>query len=434
MPHEQRAVGGTVAPRDGRPQPVPDRGVMVSDRVDRLASRAVFMCAFRSMFLAAAAYAALGLALWTGYLAYGIAVPTVPGGPIVWHAHEMMFGFGLAAVTGFALTAIAELTATPAFTPRTIVGFAALWLAGRVLFWSSGILGSLPAAIADVALPVALAVALGPRLLRDPERRHHGFLWPIIALAAVAAGFHVDLWRGAYPMRWVDAAIGAMMTLVLVALGRVSVRIVNDALEATHRDDDDPPRYLARPPRRNLAISAIAAATLVDLVAPGSPVGGWLALAAAAAILNILNDWHVGRALLTRYAFVLYVAVWLMAAGYAALGAAALGAGLPASAARHLLSAGVMGLTIFAVMCIAGRIHAGYALDARRWVVVVAGSIVAAAIARAASPLAGDAAPIVQIASGAIWAAAFGVTLVHLGPVWWRPRIDGRHGCDEARS
>ena len=125
--------------------------------------------------------------------------------------------------------------------------------------------------------------------------------------------------RGAYPMRFIDAAVGATMALILVALGRVSMRIVNDAIDAMHRDDAEVPEYLARRPRRNLAIAIIAAATVVELVAPGTPAGGWLDLAAAAAVLNVLNDWHVGRALFTRWAFLLYLVAWLMALGYAAL-------------------------------------------------------------------------------------------------------------------
>ena len=406
---------------------------MPTSRPDHLASRALFMCPFRPMFLAAAAYAAAAVALWAGFLAFGLPVPVVAGGPVVWHAHEMMFGFGLAAVTGFALTAVPELTGTASFGARVALRFASLWLAGRILFWLSGVLGPLPAAVAGVALPIALAATIGSRLLRDSDRRHSGFLWAILALAATATGFHADVLRGAYPMRWIDASVGATMALVLVALGRISMRIVNDALDAAHRDGGDAPEYLARRPRRNLAIAAIAGATLAELIAPGSTIGGWLALAAAAAVLNVLNDWHVGRALLTRWALLLYSVYWLMALGYAALGASALGAGLPTTSGRHLLTAGVMGVSIFAVMCIAGRIHAGYPLDGRRWVFAAAALIVSATLARAFSPLAGEAARPLLMVSGACWMGAYALAVARLGVAWWRPRVDGGNGCDEVR-
>ncbi len=397
-------------------------------------SHPLFLCAFRPMFFASAAWAVIALALWSVFLAFDLPLPAVEGGPFVWHAHEMMFGFVLAAVTGFALTAVPEFTSTTPFRARVGFRFALLWLAGRILYGLSGVLGPWPTAAADLALPIALAATIGPRLLRDPDRRHTGFLWAIVAFAAAAAGFHADVLRGAYPMRFIDAAIGATMALVLVALGRVSMRIVNDALDAVHGGGGDVPEYLARRPRRNLAIAVVSAATVVELVAPGAAAGGWLMLAAAAAVLNVQNDWHVGRALFTRWAFLLYLVTWLMALGYAALGASALGAGIPPTSGRHLLTAGVMGLSIFAVMNIAGRIHAGYRLDAGRWVTLAALLIVVAAIARAGSPLAGEAARPLLLASGACWVAAFALVVARVGVLWWRPRVDGGRGCDEVRT
>ena len=81
---------------------------------DRLAARPLFMCGFRPFFLATVVYAVLLLLMWQGFLAAGLGVPAVPGGPVVWHAHELMFGFGLAAVAGF----LAGLLVYRAFAPH----------------------------------------------------------------------------------------------------------------------------------------------------------------------------------------------------------------------------------------------------------------------------------------------------------------------------
>lgn len=247
--------------------------------------------------------------------------------------------------------------------------------------------------------------------MADPERRHTGFFWGLLAIAAIAAGYHLDVLRGVDPLRWAYAGIGAMMVLIVVAMSRVSMRIVNDALDERRAlSDPDAPEYRARPPRRNLAIFAIALHTTVEFVAPQSPVAAWTALAAAAAVLNLLNDWHVGRALLTRLTSMLYAVYWLMALGYAAIGIALMTGAFGTSAGRHLLAAGAMGLSIYAVLSIAGRIHGGHPLDRRAWVPTGAALVVVAALARAGAGLPGlPAGTLLQVA-GVAWVAASACT------------------------
>ncbi len=417
----------------GRPASgTPPAARPIARAVDRIAAHPLFMCSFRPLFLAAAAYAALGLASWTAFLSFGLPVPAVPGGPIAWHAHELVFGFGLAAVAGFVATAVPEFTGTPALGPRVALALALAWLAARLSFWLSGLLGPWPAALLNTAFVGMLPALVATRLLRDPDRRHTGFLWGLVAMAAALAGYHVDTLRGLDPMRWVHAGIGVMMTLIVVAMSRVSMRIVNDALDARRAGPDpDAPEYRARPPRRNLAIFAIALHTVAEFVAPHSPVTGWTALAASAALLNLLNDWHVGRALFTRLAWILYTVYWLMALGYALIGLALMTDAFGASAGRHLLTAGAMGLSIYSVLCIAGRIHGGRPLDPRAWVPVGAALLVVAALARAGAGLPGLPALPLMLVAGIAWIAAFGLYLVRMVPVLAMPRTDGGSGCEE---
>ncbi len=421
---------------------------------DRLAAKPLFLCSFRSFFLATALYGVALLLGWLGFLATGIGLPEVPGGPIVWHAHELMFGFGLAAVAGFVLTAVPEFTATPAFGRRVTLVLLLCWAAARLAFWLSGVLGAggaVLAALLNSGFMAAIVVLVAPRLWRDPERRHLSFLWGLAAMWLVVGGFHADVLRGLYPMRWVLAGAGVMMVLIVVAMSRVSMRIVNDALDAERlrraaergdavagerprlpgEDDDELPAYRARPPRRNLAVFGIAAHTLAEFALPGSPIAGWIALAAAAAVLNLLNDWHVGRALLTRWAFMLYAVYWMMALGYGLIGLSLLGVAVAPSAGLHLLTVGAMGLSIFGVLCIAGRTHSGYELDMRPWVPVAALAIGAAALARAAAGLPGMPVAGLQAASVAAWALGYGLAAVFLGAVFLRPRPDAGTGCEE---
>jgi hypothetical protein len=59
------------------------------------------------------------------------------------------------------------------------------------------------------------------------------------------------------------------------------------------------------------------------------------------------------------------------------------------SAGRHLLTVGAMGLSIYMVLNIAGRMHCGRELDERLWVPAGAAALFAAAVVRAATALPG---------------------------------------------
>ena len=55
---------------------------------------------FRPFFLGAGAFAVLAMALWVAALAAGWPLGG-DYGPVGWHWHEMLFGFGAAVLAGF---------------------------------------------------------------------------------------------------------------------------------------------------------------------------------------------------------------------------------------------------------------------------------------------------------------------------------------------
>lgn len=385
---------------------------------------ALLLCAFRPFFLFAALAATLAMIAWALFLGGHIALPTTPAGPIAWHGHEMVFGFGLAAVAGFALTAVPEFTATRAVNTRVVATLCVLWLLARAGFAIGGEPGAWLAAFAESLLMVGLIATLAPRVWHDADRRHLSFLWALLGLFVTVVGYHADTLAGQGGARWLHAATGLLMVLMVAAMSRISMRIVNAALE--ERGDNDTP-YLARPPRRNLATFCIVLYTALEFVQPGASISGWVALAAAAAMLNLLNDWHVGRALFSRWVIMLYAVYWLMAIGYALIGLAVLADVGTISGGRHVLTIGAMGLGIFVVMNIAGRVHAGVKPDHRAWVQLVALALVAAALARATYPGFG---PSISLFLPAIlWTLCFILYFAHAWPVMSRPRPDGQAGC-----
>lgn len=388
----------------------------------------LWSCGLRPFFLFAALAAPVLMATWSLFLAGGLPLPAEPGGPFVWHAHELLFGFAFAAMTGFLLTVVPSFAGGADFTARPLQGLAVLWLLGRLAFWTSGWLGTPAVALAGLlhlALLGGVARLVVPRLWRDPGRGHLAFLWAIGGFMVCVAGFYADALAGHPPARWLHATLGLFMMLIILALSRVSMRIVNHAIAEVGGGGE----YLARPPRRRLAILTIGCYTAVEFFVPGTPLSGGFALAAALAVFNLMRDWHVGRALFHPRVLMLYAVYVAMAAGYATMAAALVFDTGLFSAGRHLLTVGALGLAIYAVMGIAGRAHCGQPFEARRWFPLGAALIVVAALVRALSAWPGIETTAFLAAAGLLWTSGYGLFAWHMVPLFLRPRADGLHGC-----
>ena len=121
----------------------------------------MFAAGFRPFFLASGAWAALAMALWLAALTGLVALPSAFDAT-TWHAHEMVFGFAGAAVTGYALTLIPNWTGSFPLQGWRLAVLAGLWAAGRLTVTGSAVLGAGPAMLVDLSLP-ALVLAASAR-------------------------------------------------------------------------------------------------------------------------------------------------------------------------------------------------------------------------------------------------------------------------------
>ena len=100
--------------------------------------------AFRPLYLLAAILAAVAIPVWAVAFSGGLELP-IPG--IWWHAHEMIFGFAVAVIIGFLLTAGRNWTGLDTPTDGLLAMLAALWLAGRLARRLDGFLGQVEAKV-----------------------------------------------------------------------------------------------------------------------------------------------------------------------------------------------------------------------------------------------------------------------------------------------
>lgn len=406
--------------------------------IQRSASHPVFICAFRPFFILTAGSAVLLMALWLSTLT-GLVHWPVLGSTVLWHAHELLFGFVAASIAGFVLTAVPEFTHTAGVGRIALLRIVLLWLLSRGLYAVSGLLPPsliLPLLmLSSAAFWLAILWEVSPRTWQQPERKHISFIGALLLLAALQQGFFISLWLEKAALPWLYLTVGALMALIILAASRVSMAVVNGLIEQGRPGVNPNPEvgYLARPPRRNLAIFAIALCSAVEFLLGHNFVTGWTALAAATAMLNLLNDWHVGKALFTRWALLLYGCYWLMALGYLLMGLGWLGIPIQISAGRHVLMIGAMGMSVFTIMVMVGRIHSGLWLDRRMWIPMAVLLLVLATVARllAGTTIMPSMTIKLWLLAGLLWISVFALYLFQTWNTLTRERSDGQAGCAE---
>jgi uncharacterized protein involved in response to NO len=379
---------------------------------------ALFRLGFRPFYLGAALFAMLAIPAWVATLSGLIAWPSNTP-PLLWHAHEMLFGFAVAVIVGFLLTAGKAWTglATPRGT--TLAAMAGLWLAARL----AALGAPYPLyALLDIALLPWVAVVLIRLLLRSGNRRNLPLGGILVLLATANIAFHGATW-GALPLnplRALHAGLALIVMIECVMAGRVIPAFTMSAL---------PGRSLKTQPwleQGALATTALALAAWV-LLPPNRITALGLALAAALHIKRLWN-WQPWCTRARPILWVLHAAYAWLPLGLALLAAAQLGLAA-ASAGIHALAVGATGGLIIGMLTRTARGHTGRPLKVSRPEVAAYLLVAGAAVVRVIGPLMQPAQTSTWLVlAAAAWACAFALYLGVYAPWLTSPRLDGKDG------
>jgi hypothetical protein len=114
---------------------------------------------FRPFFLSGAIYSAAAIAIWLPRYFGELTFVTLLS-PLAWHTHEMLFGFVVAVITGFLLTAIPNWTGRLPLQGGPLLILLIIWLTGRMAIVFAAVIGWLPAMAMDCAFLAAVTVAV----------------------------------------------------------------------------------------------------------------------------------------------------------------------------------------------------------------------------------------------------------------------------------
>ncbi len=391
-------------------------------RISRSPAMLVLSAGFRPFFLAASLWAAVAVALWVAVLQGGIELPT-RFAPAAWHVHEMLFGFVLAGVAGFLLTAIPSWTGRRPVRGGRLAGLTLLWLLGRLATLVSALLPAWLAIAADLSFPVALAAVVAWEIVRAGNWRNLGVvaavgLFGVADLLMSLEAADVTVPEG---LGW-RLGLAAPVILIPVIAGRITPAFTRNWL-VSHGVRNLPARsdWLDR-----AALTVLPVALLGWAVLPGlRPLGYLLILAGLLHGLR-LSRWRGLASRPEKLLLVLHLAYAWLVPGLVGLGLSLLLPAVPMPAALHALAAGAVATMILGVMTRVTLGHTGRILTASNATVAIYVLITLAALLRVAAGLTATARMPLLLLAAAAWIGAFGAFAIVYGRMLLAPRADGR--------
>lgn len=385
----------------------------------------VFAYGFRPTFLLAGLAAVVLVPAWALSLVMNASLGT-SWPPMLWHAHEMLFGFVAIVIAGFLLTAVPSWTGQKGFAGTPLMLLAGVWLAARALNASSGLWPPYLVSAVDLAFLPTLGVLVARPLLRS-KSRNTPLLLVLTVLWLTNVGFHFGLLHSNAPLALRALHIGIDVVLVLVTIigGRIVPAFTTSSLR---------PVGLADAVRNRTAVTVLAIVsmlvmTLIDVFAPETHLAGVAAgLAALAQVVRLAQwgSWHTRR---QPIVWVLHLSYAWLPIGLALKAIALLWGAAFAAFWLHGLTIGALTTMTLAVMTRASLGHTGRPLIVDPLITLAYLLLTAAAVIRVFGLAAfGLSYPSVIVLTALCWFVAFAIFLAIYAPIFWQPRVDGKAG------
>jgi len=365
-----------------------------------------------------ALFSVISIGIWGAFYAgTGIMPPVFLVDPIAWHAHEMIYGFGMAIVAGFLLTAVANWTGGAPARQLHLAGLCALWLIGRIVM---GIELGLPVwciiALQVLFVP-ALALSLAIPLLRSWNKRNFIFLSMLTVL------FGCDLW---FLITGDMAALYAAMMMILMMVSLIGGRIIPAFTVAALRRKGIQAYQTDQPRMDMAALASLAALTLCLVFARETILLGLTAALSCIIHAMRMRHYHSVKALGDPLLWILHAGYGWLVIGLALLSLTGFGV-FEIQAVIHALTAGCIGSMILGMICRVTLGHTGRPLQVGGLTTLSFYAIQITAVMRVFGPmLAPERTTEWIIYSAGLWVFCFASYLAVYSGMLFRPRPDGQ--------
>lgn len=372
---------------------------------------------FRPFFFLGALYSVISLALWGGFYAGYIVPPYFMIDAASWHAHEMIYGFSMAIVAGFLLTAVANWTGGAPARQMHLAGLCLLWLLGRgVMHFDFGLPAWAIIAVESAFIP-ALALSLAIPLIRSWNKRNFIFLTLLSVL------FACDLW---FLLTINMAALHAALMMILIMISLIGGRIIPAFTVAALRRKGIETYQTPQIKMDVAALVSLVAVALCLVFAKGTPILG-IAAGVSCLIHGLrMRHYHTLKTFDDPLVWILHAGYCWLVVGLGLLALTGFGA-LGVAAVIHALTAGAIGSMILGMICRVTLGHTGRELKVGTLTTLSFFAIQVTAIARVFGPIfMPDHMNEWVIGSAALWSLCFAAYLWVYTPMLFTARPDGQ--------
>ncbi|MDX2457203.1 MAG: NnrS family protein [Gammaproteobacteria bacterium] len=387
------------------------------------AGDAILNLGFRPFFAGAAVFSVLSMLVWMGSYVFGWQWQQAGLPAMIWHAHEMIFGYGMAVIAGFLLTAIKNWTGVQTLYGIPLLLLFLLWLTARLLLaGGDGVLAW--AALADGLFNLLLVAALAWPIFKVRQFKQFGILSKVILLMLANLLFYAGALE-IYP--WgLQAGLYSGVYLILALIFVMSRRVLPFFIE---RGVGQPVTLTNRAWLDGASLFLFVAFWLADIIEPDSLLVAWLAGVLCVLHAIRLAGWYVAGIWGQPLLWVLYLAYVAVAIGFA-LKVAVYMFGISPFLPLHAFTYGGTGLFTLGMMARVTLGHTGRnILEPPTAVAWMFGLLAIGSVIRVVLPLFDAAHYIFWVGvSQALWIIAFSLFAWVFLPMLFRPRTDGKFG------
>lgn len=379
---------------------------------------------FRPFFTMAVVFSILAMLTWAGVVVFGWQADFTALPATAWHAHEMVYGYSMAVIAGFLLTAVMNWTGVQTLHGTPLLLLSLLWLAGRLLLVAGASMPLQIVALVDGLFMVWLIGALLVPVIRARQWKQLGIISKLLllllsngifyagALGIIEDGIRIGLYSGVY----------LVIALVFVMGRRVMPFFIEKGV-------DGPVQLKNRPWLDISSLVLFLAFWIADIARPDSLPVALLAMALTVLHVIRLAGWHTPGIWNKPLLWVLYLGYGWLIAGFA-LKAAVVFFSISPFLPLHAFAYGGIGMITVGMMARVTLGHTGRSVfDPPPVLFWIFTALLAGSTFRVLLPLLDPGrytawTGIAQV----FWIGAFAVFLVVYLPMLIRPRVDGRPG------